>query len=163
MLYYIDSSSRGSQKQKPGTRSYQLGHLHQTHHNTCQSTNIEELRHLSSNVKYMLSPTKGGARFHEYFMQGTQLPFLHGKHRLDLIYMYTKYHQNISKGIKVIERTSFFLQTDRRTDEGQADCYIPRTLLAWGIKVGVILIIFYFTTTNELWTTRAIWFCVNIS
>ena len=30
--------------------------------------------------------------------------------------MPTKYYQNISKGIKVIERTSFCLRTDRRTD-----------------------------------------------
>ena len=28
---------------------------------------------------------------------------------LDLIYMYTKYHQNISYGIRVIERTSFHI------------------------------------------------------
>ena len=34
-------------------------------------------------------------------------PFLHMTHRLDLIYIPTKYYQNISKGIKVIERTSF--------------------------------------------------------
>ena len=43
-------------------------------------------------------------------------PFLHPTHRLDLIYMPTKYYQNISKGIKVIEHTSFFLRTDRRTN-----------------------------------------------
>ena len=36
-----------------------------------------------------------------------ELPFLHATHRLDPIYMPTKYYQNISKGMKVIERTSF--------------------------------------------------------
>ena len=40
--------------------------------------------------------------------------FLHASHRPDLIYMYTKYHQNISKGTKVIERTNFYLGTDRQ-------------------------------------------------
>ena len=38
--------------------------------------------------------------------------FLHVTHLLDLIYMPTEYYQNISKGIKVIECTSFYLQTD---------------------------------------------------
>ena len=40
--------------------------------------------------------------------QGEQ-PFLHETHYLDLICMYNKYHQNISKGKRVIERTSFSL------------------------------------------------------
>ena len=39
-------------------------------------------------------------------------PFLHATHRLDAIYMPTRYYQNISKGIKIIERTSFCLRTD---------------------------------------------------
>ena len=34
-------------------------------------------------------------------------PFLHAAHRLDIIYMYTKYHQNISNCTSIIERTSF--------------------------------------------------------
>ena len=38
--------------------------------------------------------------------------------------MPTKYYQNISKGITIIERTSFCLQTNRR----KAYLYIPRTL-----------------------------------
>ena len=33
-------------------------------------------------------------------------PFFHATHCLDLIYMYTKYHLNMSKGIRFIERTS---------------------------------------------------------
>ena len=49
-------------------------------------------------------------------------PFLHVTHRLDPIYMPTKYFQNISKGIKVIERTSFCLRMDRR----QTGHYIPK-------------------------------------
>ena len=69
-------------------------------------------------------------------------PFLHATHRLDPIYMPTKYYQNISKGIKVIERTSFCLRTDRRTDRRtdgqtdgrQADRYIPRSFSGRGIK-----------------------------
>ena len=36
-------------------------------------------------------------------------PFLHVTHRFHLIYMSTKDHKNISKGIKVIECTSFLL------------------------------------------------------
>ena len=68
-------------------------------------------------------------------------PFLHATHRLDPIYMPTKYYQNISKGIKVIERTSFCLRTDRRTDRRtdgqtdgrQADRYIPRSFSGRGI------------------------------
>ena len=71
-------------------------------------------------------------------------PFLHATHRLDPIYMPTKYYQNISKGIKVIERTSFCLRTDRRTDRRtdgqtdgrQADRYIPRSFSGRGIKTG---------------------------
>ena len=43
-------------------------------------------------------------------------PFLHVTHRLDLIYMYKKYHQYISKDLKVNECTSFFLLTDGQTD-----------------------------------------------
>ena len=42
---------------------------------------------------------------------------LHRTHRLDLIDLPTKYNQNISKGIKVIERTSFF---QGQMDECQA-------------------------------------------
>ena len=38
---------------------------------------------------------------------------LHAKHRLDLIYMTANYHQNISKGVKVIDHTGF---DNRRTD-----------------------------------------------
>ena len=57
--------------------------------------------------------------------------------------MPTKYYQNISKGIKVIERTSFCLRTDRRTDRRtdgqtdgrQADRYIPRSFSGRGIKM----------------------------
>ena len=33
--------------------------------------------------------------------------FLNARHPLDLLYIYTIYYQNISKDIKVIERTSF--------------------------------------------------------
>ena len=70
-------------------------------------------------------------------------PFLHATHCLDPIYMPTKYYQNISKGIKVIERTSFCLRTDRRTDRRtdgqtdgrQADRYIPRSFSGRGIKM----------------------------
>ena len=43
--------------------------------------------------------------------------FLHTLHSLDQIYMPTKYHQNISDGIKVIECTSFCLWVaDRQTE-----------------------------------------------
>ena len=52
-------------------------------------------------------------------------PFLHATHLPDLIYMPTKYYQNSSKGIKVIELTSFCLQTFRQMDGCQADRYIP--------------------------------------
>ena len=62
-------------------------------------------------------------------------PFLHATHRLDPIYMPTKYYQNISKGIKVIERTSFCLRTDRRTDRRtDARLIIPRSFSGRGIK-----------------------------
>ena len=47
--------------------------------------------------------------------------------------MPTKYYQNISKGIKVIERTSFCLRTDRRTDrrtDGQTDRRTDARLIA---------------------------------
>ena len=37
-------------------------------------------------------------------------------HHLDLIYMPAKYNLNISNGIKVMERTSCHLQTDRQMD-----------------------------------------------
>ena len=43
-------------------------------------------------------------------------PILHTIHRRDLIYMPAKYYQNISKGIKFSERTSFCLRTDGQTD-----------------------------------------------
>ena len=80
-------------------------------------------------------------------------PFLHATHRLDPIYMPTKYYQNISKGIKVIERTSFCLRMDRRTDRRtdgqtdgrQADRYIPRSFSGRGIK------------------TRFVYTCLNFS
>ena len=39
-------------------------------------------------------------------------PFLHATHCFDHIYMPTKYYQNISKGMKVIERTNFCIRTD---------------------------------------------------
>ena len=56
-------------------------------------------------------------------MQVEQL-FLHATHCLDLIYMPTKYYQNISV------LTSFGVQTDRH----QNDPYIPRSLSAREIK-----------------------------
>ena len=34
-------------------------------------------------------------------------PLLHATYRLDLIYLYTKYYQTISKGKRVMERTRF--------------------------------------------------------
>ena len=39
-------------------------------------------------------------------------PFLHATHCFDHIYMPTKYYQNISKGMKVIEHTNFCIWTD---------------------------------------------------
>ena len=54
---------------------------------------------------------------------------LHRTHHHDLIYMPTKYNQNISKGIKVIELTSFF---QGQTDARQADHFIPQTLSVGG-------------------------------
>ena len=41
---------------------------------------------------------------------------MHATHPLDLIYIPTQYYQNISKGIKVIEHTSFCLWTDGQMD-----------------------------------------------
>ena len=60
-------------------------------------------------------------------------PFLHATHHLHLIYMYIKYHQNISKGIRVIERTSFpllsaFKGDNSKGQQGEATilaCYTP--------------------------------------
>ena len=50
---------------------------------------------------------------------------------LVLLYIPTKYYQNISKGIEVMERTMMRLRTDGRTDgwtDGRhTDRYIPRT------------------------------------
>ena len=43
-------------------------------------------------------------------------PFLHTTHCLGLINMYTKYHQNISKGISVIESISFPLLSSFKGD-----------------------------------------------
>ena len=42
-----------------------------------------------------------------------------------LFYIPTKYYQNISKGIKVIEHTRMHLRTNRQTDGCHADRYIP--------------------------------------
>ena len=42
------------------------------------------------------------------FLQGTLLP--------NALYNLTKFHENSSKGIGVIDRTRFRLQTDRQTD-----------------------------------------------
>ena len=56
---------------------------------------------------------------------------LHRTHHHDLIYMPTKYNQNISKGIKVIERTSFF-QGQMDAWVRQADHFIPQTLSVGG-------------------------------
>ena len=41
-------------------------------------------------------------------------PFSHMKHHLDLIYMYTEYHQNISEGLRVIEHISLSLKVHSR-------------------------------------------------
>ena len=60
-------------------------------------------------------------------------PFLHVTPRLDLIYMPTKYYQNISKDIKVIECTSFYLRMDRRTPGWDWSLY-PPNLVGRGIK-----------------------------
>ena len=86
-------------------------------------------------------------------------PFLHATHRLDPIYMPTKYYQNISKGIKVIERTSFCLRTDRRTDRRtdgqtdgrQADRYIPRSFSGRGIKIAIFdfYLLYSFTSVRQ--------------
>ena len=43
----------------------------------------------------------------------------HMTHRLGLIYMYTKYHQNISKGIRVSENTSFPLSSSFKRDNSK--------------------------------------------
>ena len=43
-------------------------------------------------------------------------PFMHTTHCLGLINMYTKYHQNISKGISVIESISFPLLSSFKGD-----------------------------------------------
>ena len=61
------------------------------------------------------------------------LSFLYGTHCPDLFYITAKYrfHQNIQKGIQIIERTRKCLRTDvgmgRRTDRRQAHRYITRT------------------------------------
>ena len=46
-------------------------------------------------------------------------PILHMTHRLDPIYMPTMYYQNISKGIGVIERTSFPLLRSFKGDNSK--------------------------------------------
>ena len=71
MFAKIDSSSRGYKKLNPSGINLVLEFItlvvsinfNQTRHNTCQSMNIEEGRHLSSKVKYMLSPQKAGPDF----------------------------------------------------------------------------------------------------
>ena len=69
-----------------------------------------------------------------------KLLFLYETHRHDLFYITVKYHQNISKGFQVIERTRKCLRTDVRTDgqtDGrQAHRYIPRTFRSGDKKIG---------------------------
>ena len=45
--------------------------------------------------------------------------FLNARHPLDLLYIYTIYYQNISKDIKVIERTSFPLKNSFKGDNSK--------------------------------------------
>ena len=85
-------------------------------------------------MRAQASPNKVHSREITQKASKGEQPFLHATHRLDPIYMPTKYYQNISKGIKVIERTSFCLQTDGQTDGRQADRYIPRSFSGRGIK-----------------------------
>ena len=51
------------------------------------------------------------------------MSLLHVTRLLVLLYIPTKYYQNMSKGIEVMECTRMHLQTDGR----HADRYIPRT------------------------------------
>ena len=45
-----------------------------------------------------------------------ELQFLFSAHRLIVLYIYTKFHENVSKDFRVIERTQFCdRQTDRQT------------------------------------------------
>ena len=59
----------------------------------------------------ILSVTANKSSFKGDYSKGCkgEQPFLHVTHHFHLIYMSTKDHKNISKGIKVIECTSFLL------------------------------------------------------
>ena len=50
-----------------------------------------------------------------------ELSFLYATHRHDLFYITVKYHQNILKGIQVIEQTRKCLRADGRTDRRLMD------------------------------------------
>ena len=52
----------------------------------------------------------------------TELFLLHVTHLMVLLHILSKYYQNMSKGIEVMERTRMRLRTDGR----HADRYIPR-------------------------------------
>ena len=60
-------------------------------------------------------------------------PLMHVTHCLDLNNMPTKYYQNISNDIQVIEHTSFCLRMDRRTylQEGRSE--VPNGL--WTLQI----------------------------
>ena len=45
-----------------------------------------------------------------------ELSFLHATHLPNVFYNLTKFHENSSKGIGVMDRTRFRLQTDEQTD-----------------------------------------------
>ena len=53
---------------------------------------------------------------------------LNSAHCLMMLYIYTKFHENISKGFRVTERTqNHDGRTDRRKTDGQADYYRAST------------------------------------
>ena len=61
-----------------------------------------------------------------------ELSFLHATLLPNALYNLTKFHENSSKGIGVMGRTRFRLQTDGRADGRQGDRYIPRPISVGG-------------------------------
>ena len=66
---------------------------------------------ISQRVLKLLSAQASSYKVHSreitYKSSKGEQQFLNARHPLDLLYIYTIYYQNISKDIKVIERTSF--------------------------------------------------------
>ena len=65
-------------------------------------------------------------------VQKEELPFLYATHRLDQFYITVKYHDYISKGIQVIERTRICMKKHQRGDnwksvKGKSPIFVRNT------------------------------------